>query len=320
MISSGRAASKAARNAGISSGSCWPSASRVTTASRAAVEGVPEAATQRGALAGVRDLAQDGRTGRLGDRGRVVGRAVVDDDDRQVLAGGRDDRPIRGPSSNAGMSARIAARSASVIVGKYRAHSGRPVLMTDSGTTRHGGRQSIASSAGRVTEVPRCHQPPIATTRPDAHDDRRTARPAPRGAAAQARRRRAGAPPSRAPPSPARGGLLGRAPADPSKLRVGRRRRCRRRTRGRGGRDVLRRVPGPRATTTLPGAAGHRPGYRPDPDPALDPARRRRWTSAGSADRAVARDHDHRPSTARTSRSRPTTAGRGRSPSPTTSS
>ena len=56
------------------------------------VEGVPEAATQGRALAGVGDLAQDGRPGGLGDRGGVVGRAVVDDDDRQVPERRRDHR------------------------------------------------------------------------------------------------------------------------------------------------------------------------------------------------------------------------------------
>ena len=64
---------------------------------RAAVERVPEAGPQRRALAGVRDLAQDGRAGRLGAGGRVVGRAVVDDDDRQVA---------RGPPSTTGADAR----------------------------------------------------------------------------------------------------------------------------------------------------------------------------------------------------------------------
>ena len=58
---------------------------------RAVFEGVPEPGPERGALAGVRSLDEDGGAGRLGlDRG-VVGRAVVDDDDRQVAARGLDD-------------------------------------------------------------------------------------------------------------------------------------------------------------------------------------------------------------------------------------
>ena len=50
----------------------------------ALLEGVAEARPQRRALAGVRELAQDGGAGRLGLGRRVVGRAVVDDDDRQM--------------------------------------------------------------------------------------------------------------------------------------------------------------------------------------------------------------------------------------------
>ena len=49
----------------------------------AVLERVPEAGPQRRALARVGDLAQDRRPGRLGLGGRVVGRPVVDDDDRQ---------------------------------------------------------------------------------------------------------------------------------------------------------------------------------------------------------------------------------------------
>ena len=65
---------------------------------RAVLERVAEAGPERRALAGVRDLAQDGRAGRLGLGGRVVGRAVIDDDDRQEgprgLDDGRDARPL----------------------------------------------------------------------------------------------------------------------------------------------------------------------------------------------------------------------------------
>ena len=64
----------------------------------ALLEGVAEPAPQRRALAGVGDLAQDGRAGRLGLRGRVVGRAVVDDDDRQVGPRASTTAAIRGPS------------------------------------------------------------------------------------------------------------------------------------------------------------------------------------------------------------------------------
>ena len=92
MISSGRDASKAARNGGISAGSCCPSASRVTTAAAPGIERVAEAGAQRRALAGVRDLAQDRRAGRLGLGGRVVGRPVIDDDHRQVRGGRAHDR------------------------------------------------------------------------------------------------------------------------------------------------------------------------------------------------------------------------------------
>ena len=88
-ISSGRGpdapgAANAATNRGISSGSCWPSASSVTTASQPSSSAQPEPGPQRGALALVRDLADHVGPGGLGDRRRVVGRAVVDDEDRQV--------------------------------------------------------------------------------------------------------------------------------------------------------------------------------------------------------------------------------------------
>jgi hypothetical protein len=48
------------------------------------VEGRSEARSQRGALALVRRLAQNARAGTLGNRGGLVARAVVDDEDGQV--------------------------------------------------------------------------------------------------------------------------------------------------------------------------------------------------------------------------------------------
>ncbi len=48
------------------------------------IQGVAEAGAQGRALARVWDLAQDRGTGRLGRIGRVVGRPVIDHDDRQV--------------------------------------------------------------------------------------------------------------------------------------------------------------------------------------------------------------------------------------------
>ena len=57
----------------------------------ALLERMPEAGPQRRALARVGDLAQDRRAGRLGLRGGVVGRPVVDDHDRQMDARARDD-------------------------------------------------------------------------------------------------------------------------------------------------------------------------------------------------------------------------------------
>ena len=59
---------------------------------RAVFEGVPEPGPEGGALAGVRSLDEDDGAGRLGLGRGVVGRAVVDDDDRQVAARGLDDR------------------------------------------------------------------------------------------------------------------------------------------------------------------------------------------------------------------------------------
>ena len=57
----------------------------------AVVERPAEAGPERGALALVRPLLDDGRAGLAGPVGRVVGRAVVDDDDRQVLERAADD-------------------------------------------------------------------------------------------------------------------------------------------------------------------------------------------------------------------------------------
>ena len=65
----------------------------------ALVEREPEPCPQRGALALVGDLADDPGPGGLGDRRRVVGGAVVDDEDRQVALAASTTRPIRGPSS-----------------------------------------------------------------------------------------------------------------------------------------------------------------------------------------------------------------------------
>ena len=62
----------------------------------ALLQGVAEAGAQGRSLARVRDLPQDDGPGRLGLRRRVVGRAVVDDDDWQegprALDNGRDAR------------------------------------------------------------------------------------------------------------------------------------------------------------------------------------------------------------------------------------
>ena len=77
---------------GISSGSCWPSASSVSDRGGAVRERAREPRSQRGALALVGDLADDLGPRGLGVGGGVVGRAVVDDDHRQVPARGLDDR------------------------------------------------------------------------------------------------------------------------------------------------------------------------------------------------------------------------------------
>ena len=82
---------KAATNRGISSGSCCPSASSVSDGVIPVVERAPEARPKRGALALVRDLADHLGSRGLRDRGRVVGRAVVDDEDRHVAARRLDD-------------------------------------------------------------------------------------------------------------------------------------------------------------------------------------------------------------------------------------
>ena len=63
------------------------------------IEGVAEPGPQCRALAGVRHLAQDGRPGRARLGRGLVGRTVVDDDDRQVPAAPSTTAPIRGPSS-----------------------------------------------------------------------------------------------------------------------------------------------------------------------------------------------------------------------------
>ncbi len=59
----------------------------------ALVEREPEPRPERGALALVGDLADHPCPGGLRHRGGVVGRAVVDDEDRQVAARGLDDPP-----------------------------------------------------------------------------------------------------------------------------------------------------------------------------------------------------------------------------------
>ncbi len=59
---------------------------------RSRIERVAEPGPQRRALAGIRLLAQDHRSGRTGAFRGIVGRTVVDDHDRQVPASGLDDR------------------------------------------------------------------------------------------------------------------------------------------------------------------------------------------------------------------------------------
>ena len=62
----------------------------------AVVQRVAEASAQGRTLARIGNLAKDRRTGRLGLGGRVVGRPVVDDDDRQASPRtGDDDRDAR---------------------------------------------------------------------------------------------------------------------------------------------------------------------------------------------------------------------------------
>jgi hypothetical protein len=77
------------------------------------LEGVSEAGAEGGALAGVRDLAQDGRAGHLRLRRGIVGRAIVHHEDRQVgpcprdhardtrpflVAGDQGDDRVHGPT------------------------------------------------------------------------------------------------------------------------------------------------------------------------------------------------------------------------------
>ena len=80
----------------------------------ALLQRVAEAGAQCRSLARVRDLDEDGRPGRLGLGGSVVGRAVVDDDDRQegprALDDGRDARALL----IAGISARIVVHAPTV--------------------------------------------------------------------------------------------------------------------------------------------------------------------------------------------------------------
>ena len=93
MISSGRPASNAGRKAGISAGSCWPSASSVTTATAPSLEGVAEPGPERGALAGVRAL-DEGRSRRLPRPGRPCRRS---NRHRRRRPAGDDGRPRRRP-------------------------------------------------------------------------------------------------------------------------------------------------------------------------------------------------------------------------------
>lgn len=55
------------------------------------VESALETQAQGRPLSLVRGLAEDRCAGRLGDRRRLIGRAIVDDEDRQVCARGADD-------------------------------------------------------------------------------------------------------------------------------------------------------------------------------------------------------------------------------------
>ncbi len=59
---------------------------------RPRLERVAEPGAQRGALPGIRLLAEDDRPGRFRPIRGVVSRTVVDDDDRQVPASALDDR------------------------------------------------------------------------------------------------------------------------------------------------------------------------------------------------------------------------------------
>ena len=75
---------------------------------RAERQGMPEAGSKRGALALVRRLTDHGRSGDLGLGNGVVSGAVVDDDDRQVLAS-RHRRRVRSaaPPGRPGIRATI---------------------------------------------------------------------------------------------------------------------------------------------------------------------------------------------------------------------
>ena len=100
---------------GISAGSCWPSASSVTTASTPVVERPAEAGPQGRALALVRALAHDRRAGRLGPRrpcrrsSRRRRRGPADGPSRPTTTAA-----IRGPSSKAGIRARMSATAPTI--------------------------------------------------------------------------------------------------------------------------------------------------------------------------------------------------------------
>ena len=95
---------------------------------RAGGQGVREPRSQGGALAGVRHLAQHRGAGTLRDPRRVIGRAVVDDDDRQGSARGLDDGGDPGRLIE-GRDDREDRRVVAVHRGKYRAqtHSHDPL-------------------------------------------------------------------------------------------------------------------------------------------------------------------------------------------------
>ena len=122
----------------------------------AVLQGVAEAGAQCRALARIRDLAQDDGPGRLGLRRRVVGRAVVDDDDGQegprtldhgrdarALLVARDERKDRRPHGNPTRCRRFGVKDDGDRARRWRLEADRGDDLVELGEVRRGRARQV---------------------------------------------------------------------------------------------------------------------------------------------------------------------------------